>query len=449
MDRLEYIFHDYIWQVIIAFLPTLVAYLWSIIQKKRLQKQVWICVGLFAVIVLLVLVIYVPETPDTQDVPGPQDTIQEFVNGVEVSVVAGNGTMETNTLSIGDTIPIHDIRFCGLGSISNDSSTLYAQDNSRLFALSGEDASVLDSFYGEGDYEIRIVHAKEQDTYFLTEVWQEERDSSEDGPYTALMMSFGRIRDGGCELLGAEPFEVGYIDLETRKNKEMTNVVDFAISSNHSIWFLEQYTHLGDEGIVTLERLPYDSETDSYGYQENWFTIPNVTCADMEDAHIAFDKWDNLYISMPNCKEIMVVPSDVIQSTAYQEECFVFAGEDWNADETHKYIDGENPVFYHPTALSCWENYLYIWDRSAVRRITVGGADKRLPTCEYCETLAGVFHDNLDSQKKPGPASGSGNTVIFAASDEASLTVREDGHVFLSESNSEDNYIYLLSVLGE
>lgn len=428
MEKLKDIFDNYIFQILLVYLPSISTAVWGAIKKpdSRILKVIVIVLLLFALVFVGVWLIW----PPTPFVPK-----QIFVEGIEVSLEAGNGTNFIERLKEGENLPIRDVCFSGIGSLSFDADTLYALDYSTVCAINGGGVTVPDTSYGEGE-DVRILRVRHGNVYFLTELWEEAQNAGEYKSDTALMMRFGRIRDGVCSLVGAEPLEIGYIDGATRNYIEKTAVTDFDVASNQNIWFLEQYT---DFDIVTLQRLPYDPETDSYGYQENWLTIPDVTCEEMTDARVTIDKWDNLYISLPERGRIIVVPGEVIQSDTYQEDCFPFAGKERGKNTPAQCIDGKSPAFRHPTALACHENYLYVWDKDALRRITVEGARKKLPSCVSCATLAGVCHYDGETY---GLAIGKGDNVKFATSDEASLTVRGDGKVYLSDSVN--NVIYLI-----
>ena len=385
----------------IVGVPTVIALLvwvfYKVIRVKTLPTFLRFALLPLAVLVLFLVAKYL----NTGEKTG-----QIFLENVQVSLYAGNGADDVNEET---SVGLLDARFSGVGSLSVSDDTLYLADYGKLCVLENGTAILSDA---QGGYSVQIVHCHDDSVYFLTDISPDSGETSGDSP---LYLSFVRIRDGEVSLL--YQYETAIFD-----GRLMASFSDFAVASNGDIWFLEQNYALD---YTILNRLPYDSATDSYGLQEAYFPVQEFDIQQTAQSRMAFDEADNLYISLPEKGQILRVDRKTIRSQEPGGNYTVFAGRERTGDSMLKPIDGAAPTFCYPTSLAYLDGYLYVMDFDMVRRIAI-----RDGQASHCVTFAGKHSED---KRDVGIARGSGNEVEFVAENDEFLAVGEDERVFLSD----------------
>ena len=299
-----------------------------------------------------------------------------YVEGIEVSVYAGNGERDFVDGSLSTC------SFVSPESMSADGDRLYISDSGVIRILENGEVSSL--YLEPGFLTADRVRSWDGDLYVLTGPWETDDDT---------YYGFIRITDAGAEFL-------------FYTEAAWSIIPDFAFSSDGTLWFIWQ--NLGD-GTTSLNKL--DVQTQEV---DRIADLPDGTSS------MVFDEADNIYFAVPE-KGI------ILRLRQGDTEWTYFAG----VEGERNFIDGEVANFYCPTSLAIENNSLYVLDFDTVRRVVIEGAGAR-----YLETLAGLpVEDN-----NPEIVLGKGCDVVLGASELATLTINSDGKILLGDPKNSTIY---------
>ena len=299
-----------------------------------------------------------------------------YVEGIEVSVYAGNGERDFVDGSLSTC------SFVSPESMSADGDRLYISDSGVIRILENGEVSSL--YLEPGFLTADRVRSWDGDLYVLTGPWETDDDT---------YYGFIRITDAGAEFL-------------FYTEAAWSIIPDFAFSSDGTLWFIWQ--NLGD-GTTSLNKL--DVQTQEV---DRIADLPDGTSS------MVFDEADNIYFAVPE-KGI------ILRLGQGDTEWTYFAG----VEGERNFIDGEVANFYCPTSLAIENNSLYVLDFDTVRRVVIEGAGAR-----YVETLAGLPVEDTN----PEIVLGKGCDVVLGASELATLTINSDGKILLGDPKNSTIY---------
>ncbi len=299
-----------------------------------------------------------------------------YVEGIEVSVYAGNGERDFVDGSLSTC------SFVSPESMSADGDRLYISDSGVIRILENGEVSSL--YLEPGFLTADRVRSWDGDLYVLTGPWETDDDT---------YYGFIRITDAGAEFL-------------FYTEAAWSIIPDFAFSSDGTLWFIWQ--NLGD-GTTSLNKL--DVQTQEV---DRIADLPDGTSS------MVFDEADNIYFAVPE-KGI------ILRLRQGDTEWTYFAG----VEGERNFIDGEVANFYCPTSLAIENNSLYVLDFDTVRRVVIEGAGAR-----YVETLAGLPVEDTN----PEIVLGKGCDVVLGASELATLTINSDGKILLGDPKNSTIY---------
>lgn len=314
--------------------------------------------------------------------------------GSSVSVYAGTGERTFRDGSV------EECAFVSPRSLSAGEDAVYLTDADRVRCL--EDGEASTEPFPSDRYNALLARSLGQDLYVLAET----RRTGEDGAYQAVFL---RVRNGQVEEI-SEPLDMGAF---------RATVADMAFSRSGVLWLIRLYDAPGS-ATVTLEKLPYDRDTDRYGPPEWAMDLPYGTM-DMRDARMVFDEKDDLYISAPG-------QGVILRWRQGEQGAQPFAGE----EGVQVSSDRGSPTFSYPTSLAADGGWLYVLDNGLVRRVPTGGE-----RASRSETLAGLMPDAVTRALEVGRARRedeiSGDAFAFPADASASLAVDGRGRLLLSD----------------
>ena len=341
-----------------------------------------------------------------------------YVEDVTVSIYAGNpeGNFENYTFS--------GYLFASPQNLAFDGEVLYLSD----IEPRGEKICILnDGLIQEIPVECRVdlMRVKEKDIYILTK--PEQRT---DGNYSFNLLHMN-IHNGAIREMTEQPF---LSDTLKAIDAPSMRITDFALSNDgQRLWFIQQDV---SHGTFDLMYMTYNPENDCYIHQvlfkelpitaEQYGTlIPNLP-------RLVIDVKDNIYIIAPKDGVILRIKNG-------EKECSSFAGI---AGE-RAFLDGSKPKFYEPIALSVSDDYLYVLDSGAIRRINLYGTREG-----FSETLAGQVLKNGDNPEPVPSESGinvEGRDSVFPVNFYSSMATDSNGHIFLSVNIEERGVVYQIT----
>ena len=323
------------------------------------------------------------EVEVTEPVEEGVEVSLQYMDGVNVSLYAGGGARDQidGTLS--------NSAFVSPASLDTDGQTLYLTDSGAIRVIQNGLVSTVSNL--PSYLRAKLVRHQKSDLYFLTGDWEED-----DGEY----------RYGIARYAATGETEILY---ETESG--VTAIPDFAVSSDGTVWFIQQ-SFL--EGITRLQTVDANQR------------VANITELPEGASNLIFDETENLYISVPD--EGMIYR---LQKGGKETEPFVGGVGERN------FIDGSTANLYRPTSLAWSNDILYALDFDTVRKIQVVENGPAV-----METIAGVPIPNTN----PDVRLGLGSQAVFASDNGASLVVADNERLLLSDPKN--NAIYQISMTG-
>ena len=247
---------------------------------------------------------------------GMVDISQRYEAGHIVKIFAGTNRREHNDGMV------NEAEFVSPESIAvTDDGTIYISDSGLLRRIHNNQ---VDSINFEPDFlSANIVRCYKNDVYILTHEWEDN-----DGVYYGII----KLTDEGA---------VGLYMADAK----FTAVEDFMFSKEGLIYFIER--NAGVDGVFLKTFNPTDVED-----IKTLCELPKGTSA------LTIGEGGAIYLANPETGTIQVCQNGALT---------YFAG----VENEKAFIDGSAPLFYMPQNIKYMNGFLFVWDFSAIRRISI------------------------------------------------------------------------------